>query len=446
MDIVFIHGWSIRTTDAYGELPHRLAAELRLRGLTPRVEHIYLGKYVSFNDQVTLDDLALAFDAAVRDLGFSDFSAITHSTGGPLVRNWVTRFEVPRLSAATSSSTPSERSRLRHLVMLAPANHGSALAQLGKSRLGRLKAFFDGVEPGQRLLDWLEHGSEEQWHLNREWLHFDAPALGLYPFTLTGQSIDHHLYDHLNSYTGEPGSDGVIRVAAANLNFSYVRLEQDASGLLHLAQQTTAPPTVFSILPNTSHSAGRLGIMASVPPAGPHPTLSTILDCLAINSPAAYQDFTVRHRQSLSTSPTTGTPPHCLVVFRVIDNHGQLLSDYDLLFTAGPDASPDQLPSGFFRDRQRNRHHPGKLTYYLNWERLGNLPLGFRLLPRPDAGLVHYRPAEIAPRLLGSILAPHQTTMVELVLRRHVDRACFTFTGNPQPEPISGLPSGRLCP
>eukprot|EP01031_Cornospumella_fuschlensis_P043536 gene43536-53229_t len=43
--------------------------------------------------------------------------------------------------------------------MLAPANFGSALAQLGKGRVGRLKAWFSGVEPGQGVLDWLELGS-----------------------------------------------------------------------------------------------------------------------------------------------------------------------------------------------------------------------------------------------------------------------------------------------
>jgi len=38
--------------------------------------------------------------------------------------------------------------------------------------------------------------------------------------------IDRKLYDHLNSYTGEKGSDGVVRAAAANLNFGLVELKQ----------------------------------------------------------------------------------------------------------------------------------------------------------------------------------------------------------------------------
>ncbi|MBK7031601.1 MAG: hypothetical protein IPH45_21470 [Bacteroidales bacterium] len=47
------------------------------------------------------------------------------------------------------------RPPLSHLIMLAPANFGSALARLGKSRLSRIKAWFEGVEPGQEFLNWL---------------------------------------------------------------------------------------------------------------------------------------------------------------------------------------------------------------------------------------------------------------------------------------------------
>jgi len=43
-----------------------------------------------------------------------------------------------------------------------------------------------------------------------------VPA-GLYPFVLTGQKIDRNMYDNLNAYTDEAGSDGVVRVGAANM-------------------------------------------------------------------------------------------------------------------------------------------------------------------------------------------------------------------------------------
>ena len=72
MELVFVHGYSVRNTATYGELPSRLEQELARRGLEVRVDHIYLGKYVSFNDSVTLDDLSRAFDAAVQFIGATD--------------------------------------------------------------------------------------------------------------------------------------------------------------------------------------------------------------------------------------------------------------------------------------------------------------------------------------------------------------------------------------
>src|SRR5690606_18329425 len=101
-------------------------------------------------------------------------------------------------------------------------------AQLGKSKLGRVRAWFGGAESGQKVLAWLEHGSPQARELNTA--QASAGDLlknqGIFYFVLTGQSIDRKLYDHINSYTGEPGSDGVVRVASANLNTSFIVVKQ----------------------------------------------------------------------------------------------------------------------------------------------------------------------------------------------------------------------------
>ncbi len=433
MELVFVHGYSVRNTATYGDLPTRIEQEMARLGLPVRIDHIYLGKYVSFNDQVSLDDLSRAFDCAVREKGLSRFACITHSTGGPLIRNWIHRHGSQSLS---------------HLIMLAPANHGSALAQLGKGRLARIKAFFESVEPGQRILDWLEQGSEAQWALNTAWLDFDGPARGLFPFVLTGQTIDRKLYDHLNSYTGEPGTDGVVRVASTNLNYDYVRLLQQPSGELTPVAWKRTADTAFAVLPGLAHGGRERGIMTSVTLEAPHPAVDAILACLRVTNEADYQ--ATRDRFTLLTKRTQhaeapDSPPHSLVCFRLLDDEGQLLDDYDLLFTAGDSASPDRLPKGVFRDRQRNHKHPGRLTYYLDHSRLTNEPIGFELHARPDAGLVHYAPAYIRPQSLGAILRPNEAILVEIILRRRVDRNCFTLTENRSPEPISGEASGLIC-
>ena len=225
MLVVFVHGWSVTNTNTYGGLPEAL-----VRNASPdldiTVTHLYLSKYVSFADEVYVDDIARGMQAAVvaeilPKLAKADrFACITHSTGGPVVRQWIHSYFGGKLS----------RCPLRHLVMLAPANHGSALAQLGKSRLGRMKFFTEGVQPGAGVLDWLELGSDQSWDLNSTWLDYDCTDAGIYTFVLTGQSIDRSYYDNLNSYTGESGSDGVVRVAAANMNYGFIRLVQMNSG------------------------------------------------------------------------------------------------------------------------------------------------------------------------------------------------------------------------
>src|SRR5262252_7231291 len=185
MKVVFVHGWSVTNTDTYGGLPAALARNAP-KDLVIEVAHLYLAKYISFADEVMVEDIARGMQAAVEaeivpKLAKGErFACITHSTGGPVVRAWISQFYGDDL----------EKCPVGHLVMLAPANHGSALAQLGKGKLARMKFFVGGVEPGVGVLNWLELGSEQSWALNTTWMSYDLVASGIYTFALTGQSID----------------------------------------------------------------------------------------------------------------------------------------------------------------------------------------------------------------------------------------------------------------
>ena len=168
--LVFVHGWSVSNTATYGRMPQQLQQHAAAAGLPLTLADVWLSEYVSFDDAVTIGDLVRAFDHALRELHLADasFACITHSTGGPVVRAW--------LRAQRDRPGSCSTIRLSHLVMLAPANFGSALAQLGKGVLGRLKSWLDGVQPGQRILDWLELGSAESLTLNLDHLHGLDPA------------------------------------------------------------------------------------------------------------------------------------------------------------------------------------------------------------------------------------------------------------------------------
>ena len=222
--------------------------------------------------------------------GITEFVCITHSTGGPVIRDWWNRYCKGQIL----------KTRMTHLIMLAPANFGSALAQLGKGTLSRMRSWFNGVEPGQGILDWLELGSSEAWEINKNWILGNAISdfsAGYYPFVLTGQTIDRKLYDSLNSYTGETGSDGVVRVAAANLNASYIKLAQPrpANGTskgpaMEIVQYVTAPPIPLQVLAGKSHTGNAKGIMQSVSDddAESMNTVSAIFDCISVNNTNAY--------------------------------------------------------------------------------------------------------------------------------------------------------------
>ncbi|HET7175240.1 MAG TPA: phospholipase [Gammaproteobacteria bacterium] len=492
--VILVHGWSVRNTDSYGGLPERLKREARRHPeLDLDLRQIWLSEYISFHNEVTIQDIARAFQAALEhEFGAAlsrgqRFACITHSTGGPVIRAWLQE----NYLAKGRSDTP-----LSHLVMLAPANFGSALVQLGLAKLSRLRSWFDGVEVGTGVLDWLELGSRESTALNLQWLDQGASLIGptgVFPFVLAGQSHDPKLYDFVNSYSAEMGSDGVVRSAAANLNFTHVVLTQQApvpdkkakqgfsAPLLAASAPRLSPAVPFALLPGLCHSDVRMGIMRSVPAKdAAHPTVEAILRCLAVSDMAGYakafDDFRaltaetqareqVEDRSAYSAfEHQVLRDPCCMLQFRVRDDQGKPIKDYDLILTAGQGNNPNHIPPGFFIDRQRNHLDPGSITYYINHARMAGAPavlykgktlrealapcasLGLHVIPYPQEGFVLYQPATLAadPKHLAAFIKPNQTTLVDVVLRRFVREGVYRMTRGASPEDFTkqfpGLP------
>ena len=452
MKLAFVHGWSVHHTDTYGELPRLLADRGLLRGLELDPVDIHLGRYISFDDTVRMDDVVRAFDRALHDAlgygkgGIAPFSCITHSTGGPVVREWLMRYHAPAMTKCP----------LQHLVMLAPANHGSALAALGSERLGRIKAWFEGIEPGEKILEWLELGSTPARALNEDWLDL-APFAGgsaFMPFVLTGETIDSKLYDHVNSYTGEAGSDGVVRVAAANLAYSWLTLLQgdkkaamtgggEARLLEYDGKLRSSQPSAFRIVPDASHSGKKLGILRSptAANAGTKPVVAIILDALSISTKTAYAALAAAWAKATDAEQAgTGKRRRFFqIIFQVTDDEGASVADYDVLLLAGAKYDPDKLRKGFFVDKQSNKHSRERITFYLDYDVMMEVPddqFGFRIVARPDKGFAYYRPAEFrsVAKTLDAFVDPNTTLYVDIVLRRLVDDETARFG------PIDGAP------
>jgi hypothetical protein len=443
MKIIFVHGWSVAHTDTYGELPGALAAAAGEHQLDLQIGHLNLARYVSFHDEVSVDDIARAMDSALRDMPGNEvdiqpFSCVTHSTGGPVVREWVDRFYGSRKLA----SLP-----LKHLVMLAPATHGSSLAVLGKERVGRIKSWLNGVEPGQGVLDWLSLGSTAQCALNERYLSYDSAAKGFFPFVLTGQGIDKKLYDFINGYLVEPGSDGVVRVAGANLNYRFMRLSQTDEVLKKSPKTYAMKPTInavirkpkataIGIFDQYSHSGKKMGIMRSVTRdnANAEPVVAQILKCLSVETAKDYQ-ARVGELTELSATAQADGDRYAMLVLNIHDDAGNNIEqdNFEVFLLAGRKYSPSDLPKGFFQDRQINKN-TSNLIYYVNADKMGEIKdglFGIRVVARPDKGFSHYCVAEFRSEgfPIANILAPNETSYIDITLHRRIDKNVFTLVG-----------------
>jgi hypothetical protein len=487
--VVLVHGWSVHNTDTYGGLAQRLEMEMgKDPSLEIDVKQIWLGKYISFKDEVRVDDISKAFETALQmELGAALNSAkcivITHSTGGPVVRNWIDKFYFQKSNL--------QNCPLSHLIMLAPANFGSALAQLGKTRISRLKSWFEGVEPGQGVLNWLELGSYDAMQLNKRWIMDSEQFMktgNIFPFVITGQTIDRSVYDHVNPYTGELGSDGVVRASSANLNAACIKLEQqqpkegDEETILEVKEFKMAARTAFTLVKNKAHSGEKIGIMRSIKANNEiHETVSSILKCIKVSNPNEYSTvcdvFEAQTRDAL-TDPEEIieadinfllpdqyfiTDPMSMLIVRINDEDGRSIGECDIIFT-GPNNDPDKLPTGFLADRQRNSLSKDTVTFFFNYNAMVGGPeikygekvlrersigvreMGLLIDPHNNSGFAHYKKARIqaSEEQLHKILRPNQTTLLEIVMKRVVHEGTFRITQNRGAEEFKDTPPEKI--
>lgn len=210
--VAILHGWSDK-----GQSFQPLRDFLTANGFP--TQDVFLGNYISMDDDVRVEDVAKRMDVVIQGLMDSGklrkpFDLIVHSTGALVARQWMLNLH------QAGREIPVGR-----FVMLAPANFGSKLAAVGKSMIGRItKGLSNRLETGEEMLRALELGSPYQWGLTRQDLLAPpgvadvtgpyAPG-GVMPFVIIGtRAYDSGAQQIIN----ENGSDGTIRVAAADLN------------------------------------------------------------------------------------------------------------------------------------------------------------------------------------------------------------------------------------
>jgi len=238
--VLIVHGWS-DTSKSF----RSLAKFLSSHGF--QTVNLFLADYISMEDDVSIDDAANAMERAVQTQISSGalqlpFDLVVHSTGGLVARNWL---------ASHYTGFASDKMPVQRMLMLAPANFGSALATIGQTMLGRVAKGWDhGFHTGKLMLDGLELGSPFQWELALRDLFAQGSVDGgtiyapdlVWPFVLVG-SMPYQT--GLAQMVNEHGSDGTVRVAAANLNAYGATLDFTAS----------AAPTVLGMTASNNAAA-----------------------------------------------------------------------------------------------------------------------------------------------------------------------------------------------
>ena len=170
--VLFVHGYSVRTLNSWGRLPALLQAD----GFN--AASIYLSAFVTLDDYITCDDLAAGLEkqvvALVADgLDLTNTAIIAHSTGAIVARRWL-------LNRRASGAPMPGR-----FLSAAGANHGSPVAQLGRTELAYV--FRDLTEQssvGKRVLVDLDFGSDFLRKLSADWIEAWNDATPLYGQTL----------------------------------------------------------------------------------------------------------------------------------------------------------------------------------------------------------------------------------------------------------------------
>jgi hypothetical protein len=476
--IILIHGYSAESqettpeaiTSIYGTLPKSLR---QIYGDATVVE-INLGRYISLEDGLTIDDISLALDRVLKaehaNLLRGKFNVIIHSTGALVIRNWIRKH----------SPKPSP---LKNLVYLAGANLGSGWAHIGKGQLAKWarSVFQGGAERGVQVLDALELGSG--WTIDLH-LHFTRTGnlmvadYGVYESVIIGTQADVKWFPIPIRYAKEDGSDGVVRVAASNVNFNYIRfgptqgaLETDWAKAKTQTEQhrdrtgertefyeikessipgSATRPTVPLAIPfRCAHSGEDMGIVSG---SQPRAQVLRLLRMGLEAEPATWAGLVEKFQEETDSTydqvlknegpawwkkwlddPRAQYDHHAQVIFRVRDQDGRPISSFDVYFDSeqrNPKARPIQT---LFEDKHLNGVTSNTIAFYLRTDAFTNKTKGWVSWVKevdicalevsavePETDDILYFPfrLELDSKQLQQWIQGHRTTILDIELLR----------------------------
>ncbi|MDQ3082626.1 MAG: hypothetical protein M3R07_10495, partial [Gemmatimonadota bacterium] len=356
--IVLVHGYSA----AAGAFDAWRAA-LVDRGFDPASLHAC--SYRSLTNEVTIRDLAEAFDRALKvqaGLGSDQpFDAIVHSTGMLVLRAWLSMYS-------------GRRERLKHLIALAPATFGSPLAHKGRSWMGAMfcgnrQLGPDFLEAGDRILSGLELGSRFTWDLAHDDVLGPDTVFGPtrrtpYVFVFCGTAG----YRGLRKLANEPGTDGAVRLAGCALNSRKIVLDLTHHPSGESAKRRTQVAPWKNLDAPLVHVAGK---NHSTILRDPGPDLvRMVVSALDVKDVLSYDEW---HRQARSREPGAAREmdPWQQFVIRAIDERGDPITDYNVqLFTRTARGRSSAVQS-FDVDVHAFSDDPSFRCFHVNLEKIG---------------------------------------------------------------------------
>lgn len=448
--VLLVHGYSETSLDAYSNFP----AILNSAGYT--VDSIGLSAFDSLDDTVTIDDLADGLEQHVTRLeangwAFGNTAVICHSTGALVARRWI----LNRRLASKSAVIPS------HLITLAGANHGSTLAQVGKSVLGYVQKLLQKhiLSVGAAVLTDLDYGSDFLLRLNKEWLiaRNDGTLDGIFIFSMGGDSLGSDLMKLLWQ-TSEPGCDNTVRISGANLNYRYLVADPRTGAVTPIALQTPVP---HLIVPGYSHFGPDSGILASAHTAT-DPPAQAVFQALKVSDAPSYTDVLNDWSSKVSTwlnDPNKADDANATLVFSLRDRSGQSVEDCFIGFLDSTAA--DDVTAYTNASPAVNKHSPvhndvqrGSYSFYLNWPKYHDIEHRVHIEAHSSSPYIKYNTVDYTPSAETSkMIQPNEFTYVDVTMERDAF-ATFAVYGwtpgadlskiawNPMPFP----PEGQIPP
>jgi hypothetical protein len=468
--VLLIHGYSSEGKDKgvdeiYGNLP----AELRKTLGANKVREIDLSRWISLNDGISLDDVSLAMDRALKaecpDLLVSGFHIIIHSTGALVSRNWIKKF----------SPKPSP---VGNLIHLAGANFGSGLAHIGKGQLARWgRSLTIGTGCGFRILNELEFGSWKTLDLHLHFLQEGSRMIEDYQvqeYCVIGSQVPELYRFAPIRYVKEDSSDCTVRTAAGNLNFNYVAIAPGPGELpddkiqkmiekrldgkqvmgsyykiktLSPAGQGARTEIPFAIPYEIAHSGKEIGIVSGK--KNRNAVRSLIKAALETPpDPAAYaktcetfravKDAAFKKAAKLKFTPTEWNTReqydgHAQLIFRIRDQEGLPVEHFDVFLNSKKQDDKQTALESMIEDDHANKINKGTITFYLrtqefdkksgSWkERLDTVaPLDLEITgSEPLSKDISYVPfrVRLTPEQIRNIVKSFQTTLIDVTLTR----------------------------